>query len=334
MYLQAVSSDFYQNIKILLAEARQKTYRSINFIMVETYWNIGRMIIEEEQNGKQRAEYGKYLITELSKKLTDDFGKGFDSRNLWFMRQFYLTYPIMNTLCSQLSWSHNRLIMKIQNPKSREYYLQEAIEQQWSFRQLERQVSSFYYERVLASKDKELVKSEVNQNAVKIDAREIIKDPFVLEFLDIAENTNYLEKDLEQAIIDKLQLFMLELGKGFAFVARQKRISTEAGKHYYIDLVFYNYILKCFVLIDLKVGTLTPQDVGQMDMYVRMYEKIIRQHNDNPTIGIILCSQNDKTVVEFSVLEENKQLFASQYQLYLPTKEQLIAEIERNIENL
>jgi predicted nuclease of restriction endonuclease-like (RecB) superfamily len=224
--------------------------------------------------------------------------------------------------------------MKIQNPKSREYYLQEAIEQQWSFRQLERQVSSFYYERVLASKDKELVKSEVNQNAVKIDAREIIKDPFVLEFLDIAENTNYLEKDLEQAIIDKLQLFMLELGKGFAFVARQKRISTEAGKHYYIDLVFYNYILKCFVLIDLKVGTLTPQDVGQMDMYVRMYEKIIRQHNDNPTIGIILCSQNDKTVVEFSVLEENKQLFASQYQLYLPTKEQLIAEIERNIENL
>lgn len=238
------------------------------------------------------------------------------------MRQFYQSFPIRNTLCTELSWSHYRLLMRVENEEVRAFYLKESIESAWSVRQLERQINSFYYQRLLASQHKDVVKREAEQNNTPISPSEILKDPYILEFLDLKENKDYLEVDLESALIDKLQEFLLELGKGFSFVARQQRITTEAGKHYYIDLVFYNYLLKCFVLIDLKIGTLTPQDVGQMDLYVRLYERQKRTDTDNPTIGIILSSQNDETVVEYSMLAESRQLFASQYMLYMPTEEE------------
>ena len=212
--------------------------------------------------------------------------------------------------------------MRVENEKARDFYIKEAVECGWSARQLERQINSFYYQRLLSSKNEDVVKQEALQNNTSISPKDILKDPYILEFLDLKENKDYLEADLETALISRLQDFLLELGKGFSFVARQQRVTTEAGKHYYIDLVFYNYLLKCFVLIDLKIGTLTPQDVGQMDLYVRLYEDQKRTKTDNPTIGIILCSQNDETVVKYSMLNDSKQLFASQYKLYMPTEEE------------
>lgn len=317
------NDSFISGIKVLINEARQHVVRSVNTVMVITYWEIGRRIVEEEQNGSNRAEYGKYIIEGLSKALVEDFGKGFSSPNLRNFRQFYVTFPIRYALRSELSWTHYRLLMRVENEEARAFYLNEAIECGWSSRQLERQINSFYYQRLLASQHQDVVKREAEQNNVPITPAEVLKDPYILEFLDLKENKDYLEVDLETALINKLQDFLLELGKGFSFVARQQRITTEAGKHYYIDLVFYNYLLKCFVLIDLKIGTLTPQDVGQMDLYVRLYEKLKRTETDNPTIGIILCSQNDETVVQYSMLAESRQLFASQYMLYMPTEEEL-----------
>lgn len=317
------NDSFISGIKVLINEARQHVVRSVNTVMVITYWEIGRRIVEEEQNGSNRAEYGKYIIESLSKALVEDFGKGFSSPNLRNFRQFYVTFPIRYALRSELSWTHYRLLMRVDNEEARAFYLNEAIECGWSSRQLERQINSFYYQRLLASQHQDVVKREAEQNNVPITPAEVLKDPYILEFLDLKENKDYLEVDLETALINKLQDFLLELGKGFSFVARQQRITTEAGKHYYIDLVFYNYLLKCFVLIDLKIGTLTPQDVGQMDLYVRLYEKLKRTETDNPTIGIILCSQNDETVVQYSMLAESRQLFASQYMLYMPTEEEL-----------
>ena len=317
------NDSFISDIKTLINEARQHVVRSVNTVMVVTYWEIGRRIVEEEQNGSNRAEYGKYIIESLSKALTDEFGKGFGTSNIRYFRQFYITFPIRHTLCGELSWSHYRLLMRVENEEARDFYLKEAIECAWSVRQLERQINSFYYQRLLASQHQDVVKREAEQNNTPISPAEVLKDPYILEFLDLKENKDYLEVDLETALINKLQDFLLELGKGFSFIARQQRITTEAGKHYYIDLVFYNYLLKCFVLIDLKIGTLTPQDVGQMDLYVRLYEKQKRTETDNPTIGIILCSQNDETVVQYSMLAESRQLFASQYKLYMPTEEEL-----------
>ncbi|MBQ6210820.1 MAG: DUF1016 family protein [Prevotella sp.] len=317
------NDSFISGIKVLINEARQHVVRSVNTVMVITYWEIGRRIVEEEQNGSNRAEYGKYIIESLSKALVEDFGKGFSSPNLRNFRQFYVTFPIRYALRSELSWTHYRLLMRVDNEEARAFYLNEAIECGWSSRQLERQINSFYYQRILASQHQDVVKREAEQNNTPISPAEVLKDPYILEFLDLKENKDYLEADLETALINKLQEFLLELGKGFSFVARQQRITTEAGKHYYIDLVFYNYLLKCFVLIDLKIGTLTPQDVGQMDLYVRLYEKLKRTETDNPTIGIILCSQNDETVVQYSMLAESRQLFASQYMLYMPTEEEL-----------
>lgn len=326
--------DFISDIKALINEARLHVVRSVNTAMVITYWEIGRRIVEEEQNGSNRAEYGKYLIENLAKELTLDFGKGFSVPNLRNFRQFYLAFPIRYTLCSELSWSHYRLLMRVENEDARTFYLKEAVECAWSVRQLERQINSFYYQRLLASQNKDIVKHETENNNTPISSSEILKDPYILEFLDLKENKDYLEVDLESALINRLQDFLLELGKGFSFVARQQRITTEAGKHYYIDLVFYNYLLKCFVLIDLKIGTLTPQDVGQMDLYVRLYEKQKRTETDNPTIGIILCSQNDETVVQYSMLAESRQLFASQYKLYMPTEEELKRLISGNIRKI
>ncbi len=318
----STTSNFISDIKALINEAQQHVVRSVNTVMVATYWEIGRRIVEEEQNGSNRAEYGKYLIETLAKALTEEFGKGFSEPNLRNFRQFYLVFPIRYALRSELSWTHYRQLMRVENEKARDFYIKEAVECGWSARQLERQINSFYYQRLLSSKNEDVVKQEALQNNTSISPKDILKDPYILEFLDLKENKDYLEADLETALISRLQDFLLELGKGFSFVARQQRVTTEAGKHYYIDLVFYNYLLKCFVLIDLKIGTLTPQDVGQMDLYVRLYEDQKRTKTDNPTIGIILCSQNDETVVKYSMLNDSKQLFASQYKLYMPTEEE------------
>lgn len=322
----------YLNIKNILQSARDNAYRQVNFIMVEAYWNIGKQIVEEEQNGKDRAEYGTYLIKELSSQLSKDFGKGFSQQSLRNMRQFYNCFPIRSTLCSELSWSHYRLIMRIDNHQARLWYTQESAKANWSVRALERQIGTHYYERLLSSKEKQAVINEAEKNTkeLQLTSKDIIKDPYVLEFLDLKQNNAFYESDLESALIEKIQEFLLELGRGFAFVARQKRIKTETSD-FYIDLVFYNYILKCFVIIDLKKGKLTHQDVGQMDMYVRMYNDLEKAENDNPTIGIVLCTDKDNTVVKYSVLNDNENLFVSKYQLYLPSEEELKAEIERDI---
>ena len=317
------TTDYINDISNILRAARESVAKSVNTAMVQAYWLIGKRIVIQEQNGNDRAEYGKQIIEKLSEALTKEFGKGFGITNLKYIRQFYVMFPIGHALRGELSWTHYRLLLRVEDEKARTFYLNEAAENGWSSRQLERQINTFYYQRLLASHNKDVVKREAEQNNVPISPSKLLKDPYVLEFLDIKENSDFLEADLEKGLINKLQDFLLELGKGFAFVARQQRITTEAGKHYYVDLVLYNYILKCFVLIDLKTGTLTPQDVGQMDMYVRLYEKQKRTDTDNPTIGIILCSQNDKTVVEYSMLSESKQLFSSQYKLYMPTEDDL-----------
>lgn len=323
-------SRLYEDIRNIIAAARHKAYKSVNFVMVEAYWNVGRRIVEEEQKGKSRAEYGAYLIRRLSDRLKPELGPGFSEQGLWNMRQFYLTFPILSTVWRELSWSHYRLLMRVESANARRYYAEESVRAGWSVRAMERQISSHYYERLLSSRNKLPVKKEAEMNISKAmsDPRDFIKDPYVLEFLDIKPESSYREKDLERSLISHLQKFLLELGKGFSFVARQQRISTET-KGLFIDLVFYNYILKCFVLIDLKVGELTHQDIGQMDMYVRLYEDRIRGQKDNPTIGIILCAEKDETIVKYSVIKDNKKLFASKYKLYLPTEQELIAEMER-----
>jgi predicted nuclease of restriction endonuclease-like (RecB) superfamily len=279
----------YNNIRTVLVTARQKVYSAINFAMVEAYWEIGRQI---EQAVGNRAEYGKGLLQYISQKLSAEFGKGFTIRNLQTMRQFYMVFPNTHTLCAQLSWSHYRLLIRIDNEPRREFYLKESVESNWSVRQLERQINSFFYERLLATQKsgKESVKNEIHTTEPKTDPDYILKDPYILEFLDLKENKNYHENELEQALIDNLQQFLLELGKGFSFVARQKRITLD-GDHYYIDLVFYNYILKCFIVIDLKTKKLTYQDIGQIDFYVRYFDDQIKSPEDNPTLGIILCAE-------------------------------------------
>lgn len=325
-----ITKNFYDEIKNVLARARSLSYRAVNTAMVHAYWNVGRLIVEEEQKGKHRAGYGMYLIKGLSKKLTSELGKGFDERNLFFMKQFYITFPNVNALRSELRWTHYRILLRVESDKARSFYFHECAESNWSTRQLERQITSFYYERLLASKNKGPVKKEAVAKAKQLQAlpEEQIKDPFVLEFLGLQNKPHLIESQLEQALIDHLQIFLLELGRGFSFVSRQQRVSTD-NKHFFIDLVFYNYLLKCFVLIDLKAGELTHQDIGQMDTYVRLYEDKIRSRDDNPTIGIILCSEKDETVVKYSVLKGNRKLFASKYKLYLPSEKELGKELER-----
>jgi len=318
----------YRRIREILESARSGAYRAVNFAMVQAYWHIGRVIVEEEQMGKAKAEYGEYLLKNLSQRLTKDFGKGFDYSNVKNMRQFYMAFPIGDALRSQLNWTHYRLLMRVEKESVRNFYIEECIAGNWSTRQLERQINTFYYERILSSRDKETVRKEIHKLEPSFKPEDIIKDPYVLEFLNVKENSRFLEKDIEKALIDKLQEFLLELGKGFSFAGRQLRISAD-GENFYIDLVFYNYLLKCFVLIDLKTGKLTHQDIGQMDFYVRYYENKIRTETDNPTIGIILCSEKNETIVKYSVLNENKRLFASKYKLYLPTEKELKEELER-----
>ena len=322
--------DFYSSIRIILDQARQKAYSAINFAMVEAYWQIGKRIVEQEQQGQERAGYGEYLIKELSKVLRTDFGKGFSYANLSNFRQFYLTFPDSEKLYAlrrELTWTHYRLIMRVEKPVARDYYICEAANESWSTRVLERHINSFYYERILSSRGQKTTK----QSAVAVDtetSRDFIKDPYVLEFLNLPESPWPQERDIESAIIGQLQTFLLEIGRGFSFVGRQLRISTET-KHFYIDLVFYNYLLKCFVLIDLKTSELTHQDIGQMDMYVRMFDDLKKQADDNPSIGLILCAHKDETIVKYSVLKESEQIFASKYRLVLPSEAELAAELER-----
>ncbi|MBU3191319.1 DUF1016 family protein [Clostridium bowmanii] len=329
-----MSNNFYENIKNTLNEARKKTYSSINFYMVEAYWNIGKLIVEE-QKGEKKAEYGEFIMKNLSEKLTKDYGKGFTTSNLRNIRQFYLTFNNRYALRSELSWTHYRLLMRLDNAEKKDFYIDECVKSNWSTRQLERQINSFYYERLLSTQEenKTEVRNEIKELEPIRDINEIVKDPYVLEFLNLKENKKFLEKDLEQGLIDNLQEFLLELGKGFSFVGRQRRITAD-GEHFYVDLVFYNYLLKCFVLIDLKLGKLTHKDIGQMDFYVRYYEKEVKGEDDNPTIGIILCSEKNETIVKYSILEESKQIFASKYMLYMPTEEELKKEINKEREIL
>ncbi|MDI9309940.1 MAG: PDDEXK nuclease domain-containing protein [Limnohabitans sp.] len=319
---------YIQEIKQILSKARLKTYQAINTAMIEAYWNIGKKIIEEEQNGKERAEYGKEIIKTISIELTREFGKGFSERNIRNFRQFFIAFPeieIWQTLSAKLSWSHFQLVLKVTDQNARMYYLKEASANTWSVRTLDRNISTLYYHRLLSS-NKELIQDESTQE--KYNIHDFIKNPSVLEFLNLPTSLSYTELELEKALIDNLQKFILELGKGFAFVERQQHIKTETAD-FYIDLVFYNYILKCFVIIELKTHTITHQDIGQLDMYVRMYDDLKKPEEDNPTIGILLCTETDKTIVKYSVLNQNNQLFASKYLSYLPTEEQLQDEIER-----
>ncbi len=395
----------HSSVRELIIEARLSVSRTVNFVAVVQNWEIGRMIVEEEQGGEAKAEYGKYIIKELAERLVVEFGNTFDESNLRRYRQFYLiflirdavrheleyddiqnntirhalrgeledidnkkfhigaalrhqlksseneeygiryavrsqsateiwnavsakSHPLFQIISPLLTWTHYRSLLRVENPKAREFYMKEAIENNWGTRALERQINSLYYERLLSSQEKEPVIAEMHEKTKDLQPEDVLKDPYILEFLQLKENRKYLENELEQALIDKMNDFLLELGKGFAFVARQKRISTES-KYFYIDLVFYNYLLKCFVLIDLKSGELTHQDIGQMDMYVRLYEDKYKPEGDNPTIGLILCTKADETIVKYSVLNENKQLFASKYRLYLPTEEELRKELER-----
>jgi predicted nuclease of restriction endonuclease-like (RecB) superfamily len=327
------SQSYIVEIKEILSNARQRAYTAVNSAMVEAYWNIGKRIVKEEQKGSERAEYGKEIIKNLSIELSNEFGRGFSKRTLWDIRQFYLQFSdfeIVRTVCAQLKWSHIKLIMRVSNENAREWYLKEASEQNWSVRTLERNISTLYYQRLLSSQEKEIVILEMNQKTTEFqnDSFELIKNPSVLEFLNLPINLGYTEKELEKALIDNLQKFILELGKGYAFVERQQLMRTETSD-FFIDLVFYNYILKCFVLIELKTTKLNHQDIGQLDMYVRMYDDLKKQNSDNPTIGILLCTETDHTIAKYSILNDKEQLFASKYMPYLPTEAELIAEIER-----
>ncbi len=318
----------FENIKQILDEARANAYRAVNASMVQAYWNVGRVIIEEEQNGKERSGYGKHLLYELSKKLTKSFGQGFTITNLKYMRQFYLAFPKGHALRDQLSWTHYRLLLKVEREDARNFYIIEALENNWSTRELERQVNSLLFERLTLSREKEEVLAIAKQGQKINKPGDLVKDPYVIEFLGLQENQRLLEKELEQALIDHLQEFLLELGKGFFFVARQKRITLD-GDHFYIDLVFYNRLARCFVLIDLKVGKMTHQDIGQMQMYVNYYKRTQLLEGENEPIGIILCAEKNDAVVKFTLPESQEQIFVSKYKLYFPTEDELKREILR-----
>lgn len=329
----ALPPELLDALRALIQEGRQQALRAVDMVQVQTCWEVGRHVVEFEQGGALRASYGKKLLSRLAQALTREFGKGFDASNLRYMRLFYQAFPIRDALRHELSWTHYRLLLRVSDAKARQWYMNEAATQNWSSRALDRQIDTLYFERLLLSSDKASVTAEANTKmaALPQTPREFVRDPVLLEFLGLPGTGKLLESKLEQALMDKLQGFLLELGKGFAFVARQQRISTET-KDFYIDLVFYNYLLKCFVLIDLKTGDLTHQDVGQMDMYVRMYDDLRRGADDNPSVGILLCDHKDDALVRYSVLHESEQIFASKYRLVLPTEEELRAEIVRERE--
>lgn len=319
--------DIYSEIKETLLQSRNQAYSAVNFAMVQAYWQIGRIIVEHEQNGSLRSEYGKSVLQDISEKLQAEFGAGFSVRNLQQMKKFYALFPNTNALRSQLTWTHYRSLLRIEDDTVRNWYMEECIRSGWSSRQLERQISTLYYDRLLASRDRAPVINEAGELMKPLAAENFIKDPYVLDFLDLKNYPALRESDLEQALIDKLQEFLLELGRGFCFIARQKLMRYE-DEDFYLDLVFYHSILKCHVLIDLKIGKLTHGDVGQMDSYIRMFDALYKNDDDNPTIGIILCSQKNEAIVKYSVLNDEKQVFASKYRLTLPTAEELQQEIQ------
>ncbi|MBQ7898052.1 MAG: DUF1016 family protein [Clostridia bacterium] len=328
------TDDILADMQELIETTQKATYNAVNVLLVQRNWLIGCRIAEEELKGENRAEYGMNIIKELSKELSELYGKGFTKTNLYSFYSFYKTFPeIFHSASGKsaplLSWTHYRALLQVHDAEAREWYAKEAAEQTWSVRTLQRNISSQYYYRLLKSQNKELVESEMktSTNGYNDDKLEFIKNPVVAEFLGMATDSSFTESELEKNIISNLQKFLMELGKGYAFVARQQHIHTEK-QDYYIDLVFYNYILKCFVLIDLKTSKITHQDVGQMDMYIRMYDEMKRNEGDNPTIGIVLCSDTDEDIAKYSVMHGNEQLFATKYKLYLPTEEELRAEIE------
>ena len=318
----AFTNDCVADIRHILEQSRRNVSRNINTVIIQTYWMIGYRIVVQEQRGKERADYGSHLITTLAKELSPSFGGGVSVAQLWNFRQFYNTFPdveILNTLCRELSWSHIRLIMRIANAAERRYYIEESRNGNWSVRELQRNIKTDAYHR--------LVSTQMQNAETPTAAQSQLKDPYVLEFLGIPNHVK--ESKLEQALIDNMQKFLLEMGRGFSFVDRQMHIATEMSD-FYIDLVFYNYILKCFVLVDLKTKQLTHQDIGQMDMYVRMFDQLKRQQDDNPTIGLILCAEKDEIVAKYSVLNDSKQIFASKYYTILPSEKELSEELTRN----
>ena len=328
MAKEVISTKLVQDAKQIIETARENAVRSVDFCRVQMYWKLGKRIFEEEQHGKKRADYGAYIVKSLAEKLEAEYGSGFSERQIKFCRQFYRTYPIGNALRSQLNWSQYRMLIQIPDLDKREYYELEAVNEGWTGRQLERQINSMLYERLLMSNDKEKVLAVARKERTPESPLEIIKDPMVLEFLGLERKPAYYEKDLEGALISHIADFLLELGKGFSFVARQKRLLIEDDE-YFADLVFYNRLLRCFVVIELKTHKLTHQDLGQLQLYVNYYDRYEKQPEENPTIGILLCTDKNDTAVRLTLPEDNKTILASKYQLYLPTSDQLIEQINQ-----
>ena len=357
----AVNTDeLYERIAEILEQARGQVARAINAAMVHAYWEIGLRLVEQEQRGDTRAEYGAELIAGISERLTERFGRGFSKQNLWRMRQFYVAFPSGSTIRdprivaalrrqsegepivaaargelaeiarfpSNLSWTHYRKLLAVENPQARAFYELEAAQENWSTRELERQIGSMFFERLAQSRNEAEVRSLAQEGQLSQRPSDVVKDPMVLEFLDLSERPHWREQDLEQAIIDRLGAFLLELGKGFCFVGRQKRLTLD-GDHFYVDLVFYHRLLQCFVLIDLKLGKLTHQDLGQMQMYVHYFDRFERAEHENPTVGIVLCSDKNDAMVEITLPKDNEQILASRYQLHLPSVEELRSELTR-----
>lgn len=329
--MSQLSNSFIEAVKRIITDAQHSAVRAVNQERVQMYWQIGRHIVEEEQQGKERADYGTFLIRNLAAELEKDFGSGFSYRQLNFCRQFYLTFPKVNTLRSQLNWTQYKLLIRIEDEDKRTYYIEETCSNNWSTRQLEKQINSQLYERLLMSNEKEKVLAVAKKEAQPENPKEIIKDPMVLEFLGLKPQAEYYEKDLEKALITNMQSFLLELGNGFSFVARQKRIQVEDDE-FFVDLVFYNRLLRCFVIIEIKTHKLSHQDLGQLQMYVNYYDRMEKQDGENPTIGILLCTDKNNTMVEYALPENNTQILASKYQLYLPRKEVLEKEFKRIID--
>ncbi|OGF44626.1 MAG: hypothetical protein A2231_12910 [Candidatus Firestonebacteria bacterium RIFOXYA2_FULL_40_8] len=327
-FTNAKSRNLYGRIKEIIESARGNIARAVNNEMIIAYWQIGREIVEEEQKGKSRADYGSRLLASLSAHLSDEFGKGFDESNLRNIRAFYLAYQKRDALRHELSWTHYRILMRIEKPEARSFYEIECIKNNWSARELERQKGSLLFERLTLSKDKNGILKLARKGQELQTYKDMIKDPYVLEFTGLSSHSKLYENKLEQALIDNLSKFLLELGRSFTFVARQKRISLD-GDHFYIDLVFYNTVLRCYVLIDLKIGKLAHQDIGQMQMYVNYYDREIKQKSDSPTVGLILCEDKKDAVVRYTLPKRNKQIYASKYKLYLPSEKELIREIKR-----
>jgi len=322
------------DIRRIVEQARGQVKQTVNTAMLQAYWQIGRLIVEDEQGGETRAAYGKATLKRLSQQLSTDYGRGFDITNLRNMRRFYLAFEKRDAVRLELSWTHYRVLLRVDNSSARNWYRDEAILQNWSARALERQIGTLYYERLLSSKEKQPVEHEAQQNTQVLaeSAKDYLRDPYILDFLNL-QDKSYQENDLEQGIINNLQQFLLELGKGFAFVERQKRIRFD-DEDFYIDLVFYNFKLKCFLLLDLKIGKLKHQDIGQMDTYIRLYDDRYTSSDDNPTIGLVICSEKSEAVVKYSVLSDQKQLFAAKYLAHLPSEEELRIELQKERERV